>query len=116
MIDPLDSPLLAETSDPVSVLPDPSVAITLTVSPASSVPLKVASTTYDPEFERLTRLLLAHTSVLPVPFTTVAPTHIIGCNIDTNITKVMRKEKILYLSFWEKFIFAICFIRENFRI
>lgn len=58
-----DSPPLAETNDPVSVFPEPSVAVSKTVSAASSVPLKIKLTGYAPEFEKLTKLLFAQVSV-----------------------------------------------------
>ena len=70
--DPDDSPPLAETSDPVSVFPEPSIAVSNTVSAASSVPLKAKLTAYTPEFEILTRLLFAHTRVFPEPSMTLA--------------------------------------------
>lgn len=95
----MDSPPLAETSDPVRVLPEPSIAVRSTVSFASSVPLRVIPTAYAPEFERLTALLLAHERVLPLPSITVAPTHTIGCMTDIIIAKTTRVGRKLFLSF-----------------
>ncbi len=42
--DPDDSPPLAEANDPVSVFPEPSIAVSKTVSPGSSVPLNAKLT------------------------------------------------------------------------
>lgn len=70
--DPDDSPPIIERSDPVSVFPEPSIAVRRTVSLASSVPLNAKSTAYAPEFERLTELLFAQMSVFPDPSMTVA--------------------------------------------
>jgi hypothetical protein len=112
-IEPVDSDQLWEKYEPVAVFPELSIVVMRNVSPTSSVPLRVKSIVYAPEFEIFTKLLFGEERIFSVLSMIVALIRTIGCMRTIMRKNNARVEETFFLIFFRKPSFFVVFISKG---